>query len=177
MRIIVLAGMPGSGKEEFVQVAISKGYEVVRMGDVVRSEAALRKVPNHDKGVGGFADSERRENGPDIWARRCVPFIRGERTLIDGSRSLDELEAFRGAFGDDLKLVAIHAPPRARYGRLLERGREDAPQSWEEFAERDRREMSWGLGWLIAMADVMLVNSGSLASFRRTVRAFLEGQG
>jgi dephospho-CoA kinase len=177
MRILVLAGMPGSGKEEFVQVALSQGYGVVRMGDVVRAEAARRGVPNSDKGVGGFADSERKQDGPDIWARRCLPYVKEERTLIDGSRSLDELEVFRQAFGEDLMLVAIHAPPRARYGRLLDRGRDDAPRSWEEFAERDRREMSWGLGGLVAMADVMLLNTGSLASFRRKVRDFLEDQG
>lgn len=177
MRVIVLAGMPGSGKEEFVQVAVSLGYEVVRMGDVVRAEAAKMSVPNSDKGVGGFANSERREHGLDIWAKRCVPYVRADRTIIDGSRGLDELEVFRAAFGEDLRLVAIHAPRRERYERLLERGREDAPKSWEEFEERDRRELSWGLGNLIAMADVMLVNDDSLPSFKRRVQAFLEAQG
>ena len=33
MVLIVIAGMPGAGKEELVSVAMSRGYQVVRMGD------------------------------------------------------------------------------------------------------------------------------------------------
>lgn len=146
MRVVVLAGMPGSGKEEFVLVARELGYDVVRMGDVVRAEAAKRGIQNTDKGVGGFANSERQSHGYDIWAKRCVPYVHEKRTIIDGSRGLDELEVFRKAFGDEVELVAIHAPQRQRYQRLIERGRADAPKSWEEFLEREKRELSWGLG-------------------------------
>jgi dephospho-CoA kinase len=177
MRVLVLAGMPGSGKEEFVLVAKSLGYEVVCMGDVVRAEAANRKVENSDKGVGGFANSERLAHGNDIWAKRCLPYVHGKRTIIDGSRSLDELDVFRRAFGKDVRLVAIHAPQRERYQRLVQRGRKDAPKSWEEFVERESRELSWGLGSLIAMADDMLVNEGSLEDFKMKAKRFLEGRG
>ncbi|HUL39182.1 MAG TPA: AAA family ATPase, partial [Methanomassiliicoccales archaeon] len=173
MRILVLAGMPGSGKEEFVLVARSLSYDVVRMGDVVRAEAAMRGVQNSDKGVGGFANSERQAHGYDIWAKRCLPCLKNRRTIIDGSRGLDELEIFRRELGDKVELVAIHAPQKQRYQRLLERGREDAPKSWEEFLERDRRELSWGLGNLIAMADTMLVNEGDLEDFKRLCKEFL----
>jgi dephospho-CoA kinase len=177
MRVVVLAGMPGSGKEEFVQVARELGYDMVRMGDVVRAEATKQGVQNTDKGVGGFANAERQSHGYDIWAKRSVPYVQGQRTIIDGSRGLDELEVFRKAFGDDIELVAIHAPQRQRYQRLLERGRADAPKSWEEFLERDHRELSWGLGNLIAMADVMLVNDCGLDDFKVMCKRYLEDKG
>jgi dephospho-CoA kinase len=177
MRVVVLAGMPGSGKEEFVLVARALGYDVVHMGDVVRAEATKQNVKNTDKGVGGFANAERQSHGYDIWAKRCVPYVHKPRTIIDGSRGLDELEVFRKAFGDEVELVAIYAPQKQRYRRLIERGREDAPRSWEEFSERDRRELSWGLGSLIAMADVMLVNEGTLEDFKRACKMYLEGRG
>jgi len=177
MRVVVLAGMPGSGKEEFVLVARSLGYDVVRMGDVVRAEATKRGVQNSDKGVGGFANAERQAHGYDVWAKRCLPYVQEQRTVIDGSRGLEELEVFRQAFGDEVKLVAIHSPRKQRYQRLIQRGREDAPKSWEEFLERDRRELSWGLGSLIAMADTMLVNQGGLEDFKRRAKEYLEGGG
>jgi dephospho-CoA kinase len=177
MRVLVLAGMPGSGKEEFVLVARSLGYDVVRMGDVVRAEAAKRGVEDSDKGVGGFANAERNAHGYDVWAKRCLPYVHGKKTIIDGSRGLDELEVFRHAFGDDVRLVAIHSPRRERYQRLVQRGRKDAPKSWEEFLERDERELSWGLGSLIAIADNMLVNEGSLEDFKKKAKEFLEGRG
>jgi dephospho-CoA kinase len=174
MRILVVAGMPGAGKEELVQVGLSYGYAVVRMGDVVRAEASKQALRTDDKGVGGFANSERQIHGLDIWAKRCVPFVTHERTIIDGSRGSQELDFFRQAFGEDVQLVAVHSSPRSRYPRLQARNRTDAPRSWEEFQERDARELGWGLGNLIAVADVMLINEGTLDEFRELVRGFLK---
>ncbi len=177
MQVIVVTGMPGAGKEEFVQVARSLGYDVVRMGDVVREEAKRQGITGTDKGVGGFADQERRINGYEIWAKRSVVHVRSERTIIDGSRGLVELEVFRQAFGKGVLLVAIHSSPMSRFLRLKKRGRADAPATWSEFEERDKRELGWGLGSLIAMADVMLLNDGSMDEFKARVNAFLTGLG
>jgi len=172
----VIAGMPGAGKEEFVHVALSQDYDVVRMGDVVRAEAAKQGIRKDDQGVGGFANSERQIHGYEVWAKRCVPFVQTDKTIIDGSRGIEELMVFRQAFGEDALLVAIHSSPRSRYPRLMARNRADAPRSWEEFQDRDRRELGWGLGSLIAVADFMLVNEGTLEEFREAARGFLRGK-
>ncbi|MDW5563012.1 MAG: AAA family ATPase [Methanomassiliicoccus sp.] len=166
-KVIILTGMPGAGKEEFVQVALENGYNIIRMGDVVREEAKRRGTAMDDRGVGGFANQERESHGPGIWAERCLQALDEGDTVIDGSRSLIELEVFRRLLGGDLRLVAIHSSPQQRFLRLQRRGRYDAPPDHEAFKERDRRELGWGLGSLIAMADVMLVNEGTLEQFRR----------
>ncbi|MDD1770414.1 MAG: flagellar hook-basal body complex protein FliE [Methanomassiliicoccales archaeon] len=173
MKIIVLAGMPGAGKEEFVEVARTLGYEVVRMGDVVREWAAKQGIGSDDRSVGGYADAERKIHGYDIWARRSAEKVRAERTIIDGSRGTDELRVFKNAFGGDVKLLAIQSSQKARYERLQRRGRKDAPKTWEEFLVREERELSWGLGNLIATADETLVNEGALDDFKREVKAYL----
>ena len=72
MVLIVIAGMPGAGKEELVSVAMSRGYQVVRMGDVVREFASRSSIEVGDKGVGGFANEERQKFGYDVWAKRCL---------------------------------------------------------------------------------------------------------
>ncbi len=166
MTLIVIAGMPGAGKEEFVVVALSNGYQVVRMGDVVREFASKTSVGVGDKGVGGFANEERQKYGYDIWAKRCLDRVRSERTIIDGSRGVMEMKVYHDRFGEGIRLVAIHSSPSTRYPRLIGRGREDAPKNKEEFEARDERELSWGLGSLIALADVMIVNEGSLEGFK-----------
>ncbi len=177
MKVIVLAGMPGAGKEEFVEVARTLGYDVVRMGDVVREWAAKQGLGSDDGSVGGFADAERKRHGYDIWARRSAEKVRAERTIIDGSRGIDELRVFKNAFGGDVKLLAIYSSQKARFERLQRRGRNDAPRTWEEFLVRDERELSWGLGNLIALADETLVNDGPLDEFKREVKAYLEKRG
>jgi dephospho-CoA kinase len=163
MRALIVAGMPGAGKEELVDVAQNLGWEVVRMGDVVRAEAAKQGIT---ASTGKFAHEQRQAHGADIWAKRTLAAMGDRRTVIDGCRSHAEAETFRRELGEDLMVVAVHSSPRTRYPRLQKRGRSDAPANCEEFQERDRREMAWGLGDLIATADVMIVNEGSLQDFK-----------
>jgi len=173
-RVYILTGMPGAGKEEFVRVALGRGFRVVRMGDVVRAEATRRGLAMTDQEVGGFASAERREHGPGIWAERCLPFLEGRDTVIDGSRSTYELEVFRRALGSNVRLVAIHASPALRFERLKRRNRSDAPPTEEAFRLRDERELGWGLGSLIAQADVVITNEGTLEEFHQKVREELD---
>jgi len=174
LKVYILAGMPGAGKEEFVRVAQEMGFNVVRMGDVVRAEARNRGIPADDRNVGGFAHAERETHGYDIWARRTLSFVTEFPTIIDGCRGESEVRIFRSSFAETM-IIAIHSSPRTRYKRLKARGRDDAPRSWEEFVERDFRELGWGLGNVIALADIMIVNEGSLPEFREDVKKILDG--
>ncbi|MCX6650610.1 MAG: AAA family ATPase [Methanomassiliicoccales archaeon] len=172
MCVFILTGMPGAGKEELVAVALGLGFEVRRMGDVVRAEAAKHDVPAQD--VGKFAHKERERYGYDIWAKRIVPLVGTGDTIIDGCRGMPEVRVFREAFGQEVKIISIHSSPATRYLRLVGRGRADAPKSIKEFEERDRRELSWGLGETIALADIVLINESDLCSFRKEAAALLQ---
>ena len=174
MVLIVIAGMPGAGKEELVSVAMTRGYQVVRMGDVVREFASRSSVDVGDKGMGGFANEERQKFGYDVWAKRCLDRVTSVRTIIDGSRGPMELKVYQERFGKDIRLVAIHSSPLTRYPRLVHRARADAPKGREEFELRDERELSWGLGSLIALADVMIVNEGTLEEFKSRCAELLD---
>ncbi|HEY3419465.1 MAG TPA: AAA family ATPase [Methanomassiliicoccales archaeon] len=174
MVLIVIAGMPGAGKEEFVSVALKRGFQVVRMGDVVREFASMTSAGVGDKGIGGFANEERQKFGYDIWAKRCVDRVVSARTIIDGSRGIMELKVYQDRFGKDIKLVAIHSSPNTRYPRLVRRARQDAPKNKEEFDAREERELSWGLGSLIALADSMIVNEGTLEEFKSSCAKVLD---
>ena len=84
--------------------------------------------------------------------------------VVDGVRSLDEVEYFKKFF--DVVIVAIHTSPKTRFSRLRARGRPDDPRSWSDFRERDERELSLGIGNVIALADFMIVNEEiSLSEF------------
>ena len=172
MGVLILTGMPGAGKEELVSVAIELGYKVRRMGDVVRAEAAKNGIPAQD--VGRFAHEERQRHGYDIWAKRIVPLVGDGNTLIDGCRGMSEVNVFRSAFGGQVKVMAVHSSPSTRFPRLVSRGRSDAPRDREEFDERDKRELSWGLGETIALADALIVNESTLERFRADALALLK---
>ncbi len=174
MNVYILTGMPGSGKEEFVETAREKGFKVVSMGDVVREEASKRGINPDDKGIGGFAHSERQTHGYGIWAERTLAHIGDQHTLISGCRGWSEVEIFKRSLGDKAIVIALHSSPKTRFERLMKRGRSDAPKTLEEFRTRDERELSWGLGSLIALADVMIVNEGLLDDLKKKVEETLE---
>jgi dephospho-CoA kinase len=163
MKIIIVTGMPGAGKEEFLSVADSIGIPFVRMGDVVREAYAASSESKSGIGVGQFANSERERFGRNIWAARTIEKMFGSVFLVDGCRSMAEVRSFR-ELSSDVRIIGIHSPPGMRYERLVKRGREDAPNSIEEFNERDSREVSWGLAEVIALSDIMIVNDSDLGA-------------
>ena len=174
MRIILVAGMPGAGKEELLTVARGMGLPFVRMGDLVREAYAEAGGESTGMTVGQFANSERETFGKDIWARRAVERMGGEVFLVDGCRSMDEVRSYRSVC-DDVRILGIYASPTDRYSRLVARGREDAPRDPEEFSARDSREMGWGLDEVLAMADRMVLNDTDLESFRIRAAEVLGG--
>jgi dephospho-CoA kinase len=173
MKLIVTVGMPGSGKDELVGVARSMGLATLKMGDLVRDETRRRGLPVTNQNVARIAAEERDKHGPGVWAQRAVPKLIETRMLVDGCRSDTEVTVFRHNFGD-LFVLGIFASPETRHDRMASRSRADDGTDLQEFYDRDRRELKWGIGNAFAVADGMLVNEGSLEEFRRAGRAVLE---
>ena len=174
MNVLLLTGMPGSGKSEAVKVAEEMGIPVHHMGSLVREMVKAKGFEANRANMQAVADGERKKFGADIWARRTARLITGAPiVVIDGTRSLEEVAFFRRELGQRLTLVCVHASPRTRWERIRRRGREDDPQSFEELQERDKNELRWGLGEVIATADVMLVNEEGKGTLRAQMRRLL----
>ena len=176
MKLILITGMPGSGKDELCKVAAQMGVSVVRMGYLVRAEALKRRIHFSDSNVGGFAASERHKHGFGIWAERTLKHLDGglEIVLVNGIRCPEEVEVFRKGLPDSgVAVIALHSSPATRRERLMRRGRGDDVATDDEFAARDRRELEWGLGEVIACADEVLVNEGTLEELGANVRALI----
>ncbi len=174
MRVVCVAGMPGCGKEEFLKIAQERGFSVIRMGDIVREEAEQRGLLMTDRAIGNFADEERKKHDYGIWARRTVPKITSELCLVDGIRGPAEMDIYKAAFPGKVFIVAVHASPSTRLRRILTRKRRDDPTNDIEFYERDKRELTWGIADVIALADFMIVNEGELETMRTQANEILD---
>ncbi len=166
-------GMPGSGKDELIEVARSMGLAVLKMGDLVRDETRRRGLPVTNANVARIASEERDKHGPGVWAQRALPKLTETKMLVDGCRSDSEVTVFRHHFGD-LYVLGIFASPDTRYDRMTSRSRMDDGGNLQEFYDRDRRELKWGIGNAFTLADGMLINEGGLDEFRRAARSKLE---
>jgi dephospho-CoA kinase len=160
--VIGVAGLPGSGKSLITRMAEEMGYSVIIMGDVVREETIKRGLRLTPENVGAVMLKLRDEEGPAVVAKRCIPRIENAKSdviIIDGLRSLHEVEEYKRHF-KNFVTIAVHASPETRFQRLFRRKRSDDPQGWESFRQRDMRELSVGLGNVIATADYMTINEG-----------------
>jgi dephospho-CoA kinase len=183
MQVIGTVGLPGSGKSEAAAVARELDVPVVTMGDVIRAECrdrGLDPATNH----GRVARALREENGPGAIADRSLPMIRdcladSDVVVVDGIRSDVEVDRFEDAFGEAFVLVSIEAPFETRAERLDLRGRDaGVEEGGESLADRDERELGFGMGEAMDRADLTVENTGTLGAFHDRFRTLLrEGPG
>lgn len=177
--LILITGMPGAGKSSVLTVVAEGGYPSLLMGDVIREETERIGLSPTPENVGKVAVDIRRREGADAVARKCIPKLRilltdSSVVCVDGVRSLEEVEAFREEFKNVI-LLAVHASPQTRFRRFLTRNRSDDPKTWEVFKERDMRELGFGIGGAIAMADYIIVNESSVEDLKvAAMRLFRE---
>ncbi|NYT05219.1 MAG: flagellar hook-basal body complex protein FliE [Methanomicrobiales archaeon] len=175
MKVIGIVGLPAGGKGEFSRIAGEMGIPVIVMGDVIRNAIREAGLAPDDAAMGEMSRRLREQHGRDAIALLTISAIEAQDApvvLVDGIRSDAEVATYRAHF-DSFVLVGITSPFAVRLERLQQRGRSDDPAGEEGLRDRDERELGWGLGNALAMADVTIDNSGSLAAFSDAVRALL----
>ncbi len=174
--LVCIVGMPGSGKSILVKAAREMGLKIITMGDIVREEVVKRGMRVNIDTLLEVAQELRRLRGDSYIAVKTLEKlgeVREDIVVIDGVRSLIELEKFKEKHR--VIIIAVHASPLTRFKRLLKRGREGDPRSWEEFVKRDLVELSWGIGSVIALADYMVINEWSEEYVYKEAIKIMEG--
>ena len=203
MKLIALTGMPGSGKGLFVEMARARGMPVIRMGDLVWDVVEKEGLELNAENVGNVAMDERKKfkawlygrsipldefteaaiearekEGYGIWAERTITklkeFENSSLIVVDGVRGDREMKKFRNRFGTDLIVIAVHASLKVRFERIRIRKRQDDISTIEGFDKRNARELDWGVGNVIAMADYMIINEGTKEDFEREINKLLD---
>jgi dephospho-CoA kinase len=175
MKVIAVVGLPAGGKGEFSRIANEMGIPVVVMGDVVRQAVLDAGLVPDDHSMGEMSRQLRERHGRDAIARLTIAAIEAldnPLVIVDGIRSDAEVELYRDHFGHFV-LVGITSSFPVRLARLQLRGRPDDAVGEEGLHARDARELGWGLGEALRMADFILENDSTIESFRADVRALL----
>jgi dephospho-CoA kinase len=153
--------MPGAGKSTVASYLKEKGFSSITMGDAVREEAKRQGLEPTDANLGSMMLKLRKDLGPGAVAHLILKKLERDRNsnnlVIDGIRSIPEVEVLKTI--GEVRLLAIHASQDTRFKHLTDRARSDAPTSIDEFAGRDKRELSVGISEAIALADETLSNN------------------
>lgn len=160
MKLVIVVGMPASGKNTIAPYARMKNYPHFSTGDIVREEIRKRgcsgdpetsaKVSTELRGVDGL--------GVTRMALEDALHQKADVVFLEGIRSWPEIEMIRRTIS--CVVVAFIAPYGMRLERIKKRKRED--DSPADFDKRDKREIDYGVAVCIALADAYVLNTGSI---------------
>lgn len=160
MKLIVVTGMPASGKNVVAQYAGTKQYPHFSTGDFVRAEILKRGCKGDPESSAKISTELRGADGLGVTRMAIEEALRREADIVflEGVRSWPEVQLIRSKL--DCTLVAVVAPRRIRLNRVRQRGRED--DSVQYFDNRDQREIDYGVAVCIALADAYILNDGTM---------------
>ncbi len=177
--IVGVTGFFGSGKDTMAELLVQKGFAHVSLSDMIREEVRARGGEVTIDALTAVGNDLRREHGSAVLAQRALDHIDHSRNwVVTSIRHPAEVEALRAR--PDFIMVFIDADPRVRFERTVTRARAGDPQTYEEFAAQEMRQMeaadsaAQSLAACRKLADRQLDNGGTIEAFREQVVEFLK---
>lgn len=172
MKIIVIVGMPASGKNIARTYAETKGIPYFATGDLVREEVQKRNLSPSAENTALVSTELRGKDGMGVtrMALQTALDIREPLVFLEGMRSWPEIKLIKDEA--DATVVAFLAPRETRLERIVARGRSD--DSPDAFAERDQREIAYGAAVPLALGDEYILNTGTLQDAFDDLEAIIE---
>ena len=177
--VLGITGPNAAGKGEVSEYLRSQGLTVHSLSDIVREEAAARGLPPEREHLIRIGTLLRENGGLGVLAERLLPRLQGW-DVVDSIRNPAEVDTLRSIPG--FVLLGVDAPVEVRYARSRSRSRPGDPQSFAEFAARERQENSatpagQQLAATFALADRVIENDGDLDALRVQVDGLLQALG
>jgi dephospho-CoA kinase len=177
--ILAVVGMAGSGKSEAVKYLIKKfNLPVVYLGGITFEWMKDRGIPVNYANEKKAREQIRRENGGmGAYTKLSLPKIaallkKNKGVIVESLYSWSEYKILKDKYGDNFKILAVHASPAVRFRRLKARKNERPMKNFAEFRNRDYSEIeNIEKGGPIAMADYLIVNEGSLKDLHKKIDA------
>ena len=171
--ILVVAGLPGSGKSTIAEMLRGEGFDVIEYGDIWRELLKKAKIPLNDpKATREFTAMLREKHGKDIYSKHAVKKIKKsmKHVVLMGLRSTYELDYIKKKV-DKVDIIAVRSPFNTRFKRLKSRAKPEDPKTlgdfkWLETREKrgflpDKKEEKHGVLVIMKKADYYIDNSGT----------------
>ena len=178
--IIGITGTLSSGKGSVVDTLIKKGFKHYSVRKFLIEEIDKRMLPVNRDSMVFVANKLREENSPSYIIEKLYEVAQreGGNCIIESLRAVGEVEALRKK--GDFYFIAVDADVRKRYERAMQRKSESDNVSFEKFVQDEQREMTsedpnkQNLKACMEMADVKIINNGSLEDLEKDVEEILK---
>lgn len=173
--LIGITGTNGAGKGEVAAYLTKKGYDYFSLSDLIREEMEKKGGEINRNNLIKMGNKLREKFGADILARRVMKRIKG-KAVIDSIRNPKEVGYLRKH--KSFLLLAVDAPVELRFERVRSRGRDESASNLEEFIRMEEEEMTdykngQQIGNCMYLADITLINDGSLEDLHKKLEALL----
>jgi len=210
MLIIGVVGQIASGKGILVSYLTEKlGFTSFSLSSAVHREIEKKGIKKYTRQMlQDVGDEMRRREGDEVLARRVIEaiqkqtiedrkskvkknlfsifnyqppssiFYHRQSIIIDGIRNPAEIEFLRN--NSNFILIGVKANRELRFKRLLFRGKEWDPKTYNDFVKVDRRDLGVDqnksgqqVGKCLAYCDYVLTNNKDLKDFQRKVERLM----
>jgi len=178
--IIGVTGTMASGKDSVSDYLKEKGFFHFSLSDAIRAECDKRGLPKDRDTLRNLGNELREKQGAGVLAKFALEAIEksgAKNAVITSIRNPEEVKLLkkRGGF----IFLAVDAPVELRYKRAKSRHREDDFVDFETFKKQEKMEMAGGpgkqnLGEVMAMADHILINDGTMENLRKKIDLILK---
>ena len=169
-KIIVVTGLPGSGKSEVSREIKRRRIPTFVTGNIIKEEVSRQGLDLTIESSEYIAREMRKEYGPDAPIRlieHMIESAKGNIVCVDGPRNIKELELLKEH--GDIYLIVVESAKKLRYTRLRKRGGTRDPDGWDHFLWRDRKELERGMRSLLRtkrFRRYILKNTGTVSDLR-----------
>jgi cytochrome c-type biogenesis protein CcmH len=177
--VIGLVGRNCAGKGAVAEFLQNHGFKTVSLSDALRSELKDQKLEiTRDNLIAG-GRKLRRQFGDGVLADRVLEGIDANtRTLVDSIRNPGEVKSLQKLA--NFKLLAVVADDPLRFERMVKRGRESDPDTYEAFLTLESRESDGSdssaqqVLQTEKMADATVENNGDVDELHAHLTAVLK---
>lgn len=156
--LILIVGMPSSGKTTAAQIFEDIGFSIASTGDIVREEIKNRDLPYTKENDREVADWFHEGGREALVIERLLDKVKGDKTVIEGLRSDEQLHKLEENTEKVPVIIAIKASFESRLERELAKKR-FPDMTRKDLEKRDMAELRLGEGELIEKADYTIDNT------------------
>ncbi len=176
-KVVILTGMPGSGKSTAAEEFLKLNIPIVGMGEAVRKEMRSKGLEINNKSLRLFSKRMTQKFGNKyvinlVKRELSTLFKDTDIIVLDGSRRMSEVEEV-GKEGYKPIILCIVADKMLRFERIVQRKNESDFSSYAEFAWREKQELGYGIAEVIASADYYINNDKSKKQFLEDIKRFI----
>ena len=177
-RIIVVTGLPGSGKSEVSREIKRRKIPTFFTGNIIKDEVVKRGLDLTVESSEYVARELRKQYGRDAPIRMIehkIESAKASLVCVDGPRNLKELDLLKTH--GKVFLVIVESAKKLRYSRLRKRASVRDPEGWDHFLWRDRKELERGMHSLLRTRRYkryVIKNTGTVTELRSKVLKVLK---